>query len=68
MEEREEIGLLMMKLKAAGVRGETALNISLRVDEGDKRARMIAWLENHPDATVQEICTKTKELHREQIE
>lgn len=49
-------------LHSRGVDYDTGLNISLRVQFSTQR--MIDWLEENPDASVEEMCQKSRELHK----
>ena len=65
MEQRETIRELAHYLKTANVDKDTAVNISLRVRKFGQAERMIAWLKQNKTATVEEICAKSREIHRE---
>ena len=63
-EKRKTIRALAHYLKLAGVDRDTALNISLRVRRPGGAERMMAWMDLHPEATVDEICDKSGEIHK----
>ena len=64
MKTEDTITSLFRHLKAAGVDGETALTISLRLRKPGKAEQMVKWLEQHK-ATPKEICEKSREIARE---
>ena len=66
MEEHQAIRELARILKAHGVEEETAVTISLLVDEAPKRSKLMFWLKQNPKSTEQEICRKAKEIARTQ--
>ena len=63
-EEHNEIRELMKTLKTRKVDGDTAVMLSLMVRKGDKRARLMQWMDEHPTANEIEICRKASELHK----
>ncbi len=44
----------------------SAVNTSLRVRKGDKRKRLMQWVEANQEATVDDILEKSRVLHKEQ--
>ncbi len=48
------------------VEQETALTISLMIQQEKKRLKMIAWLKENPKVTIKEICEKARTLKGEQ--
>ena len=52
-------------LKEKGMEMETAVNTSLRVRKGDKRERLMRWVEANPQVTVNDILEKSRELQKE---
>ena len=61
-EEREAIRTLGRMLKARGINKEKAIDISMMVRKGDKRDRLIEWMEKNPNATAEDICNKGLDL------
>jgi hypothetical protein len=49
-------------MDSRGVDYHTGHNISLRVV--GKTQEMVDWLEKNPEASVAEMCQKSRELHR----
>jgi len=57
------IKALMVALKKARVDGGTALTISLMLNQPGEAEQLMAWMDLNPEATVEEICDKTGEIH-----
>ena len=62
----EAIAELAQILSSRGIDYDTARNISLRVRRTTRE--MIAWLEENPDASAEEMCIKSRELNKKSIE
>ncbi len=52
-------------LNSKGMELETAINTSLQVRKGDKRKRLMQWVEANPEVTKEEIQDKALELLKE---
>ena len=65
MDEQQQISALAKKLKERGVDQQSGLIISLEMRKGNKRARLMQWMEDNPEATAEEIMEKSSELYDE---
>ena len=52
-------------LNSKGMELETAINTSLQVRKGDKRKRLMQWVEANPEVTEEDIQDKALELLKE---
>lgn len=68
MERTKEIEELMLRLKSHGVEKASAPMVSLMVDEGNKRARLIEWLDENPKADDLEVLSQARALMKEDVE
>ena len=68
MERVKEIGELMKRFKAHGVAAEDAPGMSLMVDRGDRRARLIKWLDENPEADDLEVLQQARKIQKEDLE
>ena len=58
----ETIKRLAYALKDAGVDKDTGVTISLRLRKPGKAELLLAWLEQNPTSTPEEICQKSREI------
>ena len=68
VQEEMQIKALGERLGEHGVDKESAITISIMVDEADKRARLTEWIDSHPKASHQEILKAARKLAKEQSE
>ena len=52
-------------LNSKGMELETAINVSLQLRKGDKRKRLMQWVEANPVVTEEEIQDKALEMLKE---
>ena len=67
MERRMEIRELMKRFKAHGVAAEDAPGLSLMVDRNDRRAQLIKWLDENPEADDLQVIAQARKIQEEDI-